>query len=383
MKKWVWIGLVALVVLAGCSLTNRDFYRSVEDLGSEDTGVLVLVMDASTIAKDITPDPDVIVMEADVYDISLDYTDDSDLDIDVTNWGGQTYTFYALTPGDWELSITAYNTDFGKQIVGALGGQEGFEITSIHIDAGDVKVMDGPTDGLSIVPITNVDGNLQVDLSWPAAITPNTASVDALLIPAATVQDYIADPGSYLGLSYPLVFGVTNNTAAYPLTARSPGYYGLFITINDDGTPVTGVFDSVRIVAGYLSYGYINLQRRTGTLTIDWDVDIKNPVEITLTHDDDPPDELILSSGEISRTVTATLVYPVAPYGSASYQYQWFLDGAPQGTPDSIPGTLEYTPLDHDDFNSGVHHLSLVIFGLSDAFVVETLSSKTLTFAVE
>jgi hypothetical protein len=378
MKKFFFIGLAVLIILGGCSLVNRDFYRN------QDEGVLVLVMDASTISKEITPNPSEIVMEADVYDISLDYTDDNALDIDVTDWGGQTYTFYALTPGDWELSITAYNTDFGKKVVGALGGQEGYEIKPIHIDAGDVIVLDGATDDLSIVPITNVDGTLQVNLSWPAEITPNVASVGALLIPAANVQDYIANPGSYGGPSDSLVFGVTNNTAAYPVTAKGPGYYGLFITINNDGTPVTGVFDSVRIVAGYLSYGYINLQRRTGTLTINWDVDIKNPVEITLTHNDDPPDELILVSGE-SRIVTAGLVYPVAPYGSASYQYQWFVDGAPQGAPASVPGTLQKT-LSYSDFGSpGVHHLSVVIFGLSDDAtpVVETLSSETLTFALE
>lgn len=398
MKKLIWIGLAFLVVLVGCDLTNRDFYRSEDDFGNQNTGALVLVLDSSAIPTKKTIEPTTIIMDAVAFDISLDYVTNSDLDIDVTNHTGQTYTNYGLIPGTWNIAITAYDsidldlTVDDRQVVGAIGGVVGNTI-QITIDAGEMIVY-GDDEALSIIPIDGT-GDLSLDLTWPADTITVSAGVEAYLIPVASIPDFQTNPENYTANE--LVFTIPaspGNEATYGdpaiydegagATLENDGYYGLFITLNDDTTPVLGIAESVRIITGHESYGNIDLTGETGTLELQWDVDLQNPVGITLTHDDTSTTPILSASETV--TVTATLDYPTPQ--SESYDYEWYVDGVTTGITGTVTDTVPPIEITYvlyaDDFtgDAGNHYLSLFITGTTSG-VVESLSSDTIAFAVE
>ena len=77
MKKLIWIGLAFLVVLVGCDLTSRDFYRAEDDFPENGKGMLLLVFDSSAIAKVPTIDPtdaDAAILNVDNYVITGTHT---------------------------------------------------------------------------------------------------------------------------------------------------------------------------------------------------------------------------------------------------------------------------------------------------------------------
>ena len=405
MKKLFLLAVAALIVFLGCGFMTRDFYLGHENFPDEFSGGILLVLDSSAIpTRTIQPPPGTITMDAVAYDIHLGYQGNSNLDIDITNHTGVTYKNNGLIEGTWNIGITAYNSTVlaTRQVVGALGGVVGSTVP-IPINAGDVIVY-GDDGSLPIIPIDGT-GDLSLDLIWAEDLTPTSADVEVYLIPLASMADFQVNPGNYTANE--LVFTVPaspGNEASYGdpdayddgsgTTHENDGYYGLYITILDNTTPVLGIPPhAVRIITGYESYGNLNLQGDTGTLTLEWDVNLQNPVDINFGFTDgDGTSTPILSATEII-TVTATLVYPTQP--SASYNYEWYIDGLTTGDTGPVTDTTVPIQITYDlngiDVNAnfpntgdeGTHHLGLLITGLNGSAVPETLSSNVLAFAVE
>ncbi|MBA7589367.1 hypothetical protein ES708_31452 [subsurface metagenome] len=348
--------------------------------------MLVLVLDSSEIPTKIIKPSD-ITMTADSYDILLENTIPGTIPpIVANNYGGAFYINYGVPPGTWTAKITAYDDGPPRQVVGALGGAEGTPSAAIVIDKGVTLIFgDDDIEDLSIIPIIG-QGGLTFDLVWQDGITPTDPVVEAYLIPVLLVDDFVTTGGDFSANK--LTITVPNppgNQATYnDGTQYNHGYYGLFITVKEVATPVAGVATSVRIVANHVSHpdSAINLQEVTGTLTLDWDLDLQNPADIEFTETVVPT---VSTTG--GTTITPIVIYPSDSLSVVDYYYQWFVDGTKKGNPLKVTGTVEYTIIGADYVgNEGTHQLSLLIYGLTTADnlnTISTIGSETLTFAVE
>lgn len=129
-----------------------------------------------------------------------------------------------LVVGSWTVTINALNEN---------GILIGTDQQSTLVTAGGTSVIP-----IEIVPLTE-SGTLSITLTWPSGMLSNP-SVAADLTPVD-------------GSPSPLLFGIGVNTATYT-GSWDGGYYVLSIRLLDNGTPVWGKTDAVRIVTGQATY---------------------------------------------------------------------------------------------------------------------------------
>lgn len=199
-----------------------------------------------------------------------------------------------LKTGDWNISIEALNPD--GLIIGS--------------GSGAVTVPGGETVAANIV-VTPLDGTGALDLtvSWDTADVVNPI-VSAKLIPVA-------------GDDIPLTFAETVPGTSNSTITVSTGYYTLILQLLDTDTVVMGAVETVRIAADQTTYGsfdFTEVNGIGGTIDIIIDVDLDNPIEVTLTG---TLDTLVMGS---SMSVTAS-----APLETVSIDYTWFINGSLAG----------------------------------------------------
>jgi len=376
----LWVGLSLLVVISGCELMSRDFYRDAELVPDEGKGMLVLVLDGGQIptAKTLVPG---LSMDIASYDISGTYLTTPDPD-PPSSFGpinvlvgelaaGSVYTRTDLTPGDWTMTAVAKNTN-GDQI--GSGTTETFPVRLNQIASVD----------LDVLPDTG-PGSLLLTLKWLDASIPG-AEVRATLEHATTGL-----PGSIGNLatggfvidtaSSPDQATYTRDHAATPTpTGIDAGYYSLWLELfanagTDSEAKVMGDTVSVRIVTGQQTQGLWDLTSGDGGASVTIISDLKNPIGVTLTAVD---------NGSGSWTVTATL----DPNTCDSFEFSWYLDGNSSAVRGPItvapappdPTSDAYT-FNHGALSNGPHNLSVLVTA-TDGGAIHSVNSATYPFVV-
>ena len=382
MKKLLWIGLITTVALLGCSLMDRDFYRTADEFPENGKGILVLILDGSEIATH-TLDPtdtDADVLDIEYYTVegtqgaeTLDFANYPVVDPAQLTEG--VFTINNLTPGPWVIQVTAYNND-------AVYGSTDPPPTKIGMSSEktiNVPPNSGIADSIQIVPLTT-PGELSLKIVWPSSAVPTPfvdASLTAVTATGWSTPDISSDAGGFN-------FGTTDQ-ANYTNDLMPAGYYSLsFDLYANNGTDwIMGDTLSVRIVSGIPTAGTWNLGSLDGSIYLDIDVDLNDPIGIDLTSSD---------NGDGTFDVLAELQSDPVDW----YVYEWFVDGRDAAvrtipasgetanTTDTYvldPATLA-SSLD-PVLQSGNHNLSVMVTAKDAAGgSILSVSSETIPFVV-
>jgi hypothetical protein len=391
MKKFIFIGLAVLVVLGGCSLFNRDFYRNEAELYDPTKGQLDIVINGSSIAtKTITPNMDVDeyvlhFVNSDIGEEFWRYMDAGDDDFPV-------YSESGFTPSDpvgeldWSVDITAKNSD------GVTIGANGGAVATPHLFT--IAAGSEATINIDVIPINSAaDGPLRVFVSWPDAagsaealtatltdISGNDPTVHEGGLESFLAGFHIDPPGTALRTAE---FYSVDNGENIPV-----GYYTMILKLIDGERLLWGRMETVRIV-GFLPTDSGNTKfalQLSPSGSVLWDgithTYMNNPVGIAFNQSiEDPPVTV-----SVDTTVIATLTLPVPP--STSYDYIWYLDGDPTSDFGDNFNPLSVSPdytivVANFATDPGVHNLSLLITGRSSAGgAIETLSSENFPFTI-
>ena len=389
-KSAVVGALLALVVLGGCDLASRDFYRSDSPVPDEGKGALVLVLDGSEIpTRTLAPDPDVYgPMSIFRYDISgIAFVGQSgDLipsgdsfpteQVIESELPGGVYTKTDLSPAWWVITVVAYN-------------DQDTRIGSVTSDPFEVWLNKISTVVVEVLPDTG-DGTLSLKIQWPDG---------SVLDPRVDARLTRVDSGTYVDIGSASVSTprFTIDTAADPERAtyyvdpvtghaHPAGYYTLHLALlgtdNDSGNPYTVLGDvvSVRIVYDQLTEGLWDLTSTGGTAKVTIDSDLQNPIGVSLSDTDNL---------DGTFTVLAQLT-PDSDNTANSFSYAWYIDGAQEPVQESAApiGILS----DTYDLNpgpaglalaSGTHNLSVVVTAYKDGTTFHSVSSATHSFTVQ
>ncbi|MBI9100120.1 MAG: hypothetical protein JEY91_16680 [Spirochaetaceae bacterium] len=204
-----------------------------------------------------------------------------------------------LRVGDWIITIEALNPE--GLVIGR--GSE------------TVNVIGGATVTASIL-VTPLEGNGALDLtvSW------NTEDLIDPLVSTRLIP--------FTGPDVPLVFsedisGVSNSTSTV-----EAGYYTLILQLLDTETVVMGAVETVYIAAGQTTSGLFDFSEVNnigGTIGIEIDVDLNDPIELSLAG---TLDTMVMGS---TMSVTAT-----APLETVSIIYSWYINGSTAGSGSSV-----------------------------------------------
>ncbi len=155
---------------------------------------------------------------------------------------GAPVTVSGLAFGSWSVTVNALNA--GGTIIGS--GQ-----ATVTVHTGQTT-----TATISVVPLEG-NGTLDLTVTWTASQV-DEASIEASLTPPS-------------GPETPLGFGVTGNVATYSSTTIPAGYQTLTVQLLDNGIPVMGAVEVVRIVAGQTTtgaYEFENVNRPGGSVQV-------------------------------------------------------------------------------------------------------------------
>lgn len=220
-----------------------------------------------------------------------------------------------LSPGDWAIAIDAFNVD--SQMIGQ--------------GSGTVIVSRGETSSVNII-VTPLDGTGSLDLTvlWDVNDIADPV-VSARLIPG-------------IGSEIIPLFTETAGGISSSLTTLDRGYYTLVLQLLETDVVVMGAVETVRIVAGQPTSGtfdFTELNSVGGTIDIGIDVDLDNPIEISLAG---TVNSMVMGS---SMSVTAS-----APLETESISYSWYLNGSPvaNGASATVGSTL----------NPGIYRLDVI-----------------------
>ncbi|HUX51938.1 MAG TPA: hypothetical protein VMW73_14175, partial [Spirochaetia bacterium] len=255
-----------------------------------------------------------------------------------------------LVVGTWNITVAALN---------AAGQNIGMGSSSITLSS---------TDPVSLsVTVTPIQGNgtLSLTTTWPAA-SVMVPSITASLLPPA---------GSAIPLSYTLTSGSATATDA----AIPSGYYTLSQELLDNGLPVMGAVEVVRIVAGQTTGGtfdFSNLNPADPTVGVNIVPAMSDPLTTTISGV-----AANLTAGG-SMTVTAG----VTGY-TGNVTYVWYINGVAKtsGTSASPSWTfgsalaagnyrIDVTAFSADGLRAG---------SATSTFVVNSLTAVTSTGTVE
>lgn len=200
-------------------------------------------------------------------------------------------TVNKLAFGTWTVTVDAYNS--GGVKIGS-GTAEGYVHTSRTT-----------TLYVTVAPLPG-SGSLDLTVTWPA-LEVDGPSIAATLINKDSVAvplDFSVTPAAGEGTWY----SDTVNT----------GYYGLFVQLKDNDTPVIGAVEIVRIVKGELTAGTIafpHVNKPGGTLVVNILPQMEDPIPISITG--------VPASFVAGSLVTATAT---VSDGTTGATYLWFLN---------------------------------------------------------
>lgn len=349
MKKLIWIGVAFLVVLAGCNLVSRDFYF-------QDKGSLVLIVDDSELPTKTIAPLDPTKMDVAYYEIRGSSILASE-SFENLNYTSGVYTENGLTPAtDWTLQVEAFNSD--NLAIGAIGGVIGTLTPAFEIKVGEVYYAN-----ITVIPIDD-DGTLQLDLTWPPG-SVDSPSVNATLTPYGAVVNPATDT-----IAFTIPAPPADYTASYTDINRQSGYYLLMLQLLEDGTPVWGYMEAVRVIYGQASIGDMTLQSAAagGFYLESLAFNSQDPLEITFDTDPaqtEPWDQLSQSG---TYAVTALPV----PADGGGYTYEWYADGVSMGAASPASSGGDSITLDGSDYTEGEHNFAVLITDSANG----TLSSE-------
>ena len=356
MSKWIWIVLAILVALSGCELFSRDFYLTETDFPDKNAGMLVMLLDGSSIATKTIAPADMVVAK---YNLTFTHTTAPANNFTEVDWpAAAVYSKNGLAPGNWTVAAVAKDST-GFQI-GAISGVVA-QTAPFTITAGQIT---GPV-ALNIIPIIGT-GDLSLTLTWPVGAATTPVTMTTYLVPAGATGPVTDHPITF-------IINEASRNATCSLTAKNAGYYTLQTQLFGAGTLVWGWVDSVRIVNGKNASGTLTLTSGTGGLTLQVTSDMQNP--ITINWNATPPASITVGQ---SITVTAQPV-PTTPTAGYAYNYQWYLDGVSLGTGYQTAGITYGSTLAPRDYG-----LCVVVTEKQTAspFGIRTISSKGFNFNV-
>lgn len=202
---------------------------------------------------------------------------------------GGSVTIPSLAFGTWTVTVDALNAQ------GTLIGQ----------GSGSADVHSGSTTTLaiSVTPLAG-NGTLLVLVSWPASQV-ESPSIRASLIPSS-------------GSPVDLAFNMSTDRGSFESDAIPAGYQTLTLQVLDNGVPVAGAVEVVRIVAGESTighYDFTNVNSPGGSLIVNVTPAMADPIPLSIDVD---------STILLGHDVTAT-----ASVGdqTTNVVYVWYLNG--------------------------------------------------------
>ncbi len=374
----VLIGIIAF--LAGCAI-NQD--------NESEEGFLVLGISDGFSAKTIEPD---VTMEIATFTVKFYGPNKTTIDLDPPDIEKPDLTYpvdsvtVPLKPGEWYITVDAYNDD--KNTDGTPAPVKiAFGEKTIQIVRGVIQNED-----ITVTPLEGT-GYFDVYVQWTAGLlgnineSPFPKIVDSLMLPDGT------QPSQGSGIPGNLSFTLgTTGSLDYFLTEDSvkpeykipAGYYRYSIKLYDEvGNKVWGTIEIVRILAvGHKSEVIYNLvndinQGSVDAITIIPDLD--NPIDINFTCS---PEEVVFDYDSDEKAFTAFIPTGVDtvvigtefPNGERIDTYEWYPDGEKDFDETGSTYTIYRT-----DFNPGagdVHELGVIVHHSEDL----VFSSRRLIF---
>jgi hypothetical protein len=221
-----WFGLVAALILIGCSLDKGiPAYERPVPINS-DRGTLVLTLRLGClITQTLVPGIDMVIASCTIAGTGPDPATDY---FSVNTSGGLELS--DLTPGTWVITVDASNAG------GTLIGQGD---ASVEIVAGQTTNAQ-----INIVPVSGT-GTLSLTVHWDKKLH-TSVTIDCSLIHMSTGQN----------LSPKFDFSASGNQATYTSDPPIPtGYYLLTLQVYDNKVKFWGIAEAVRIVAGQSTPG--------------------------------------------------------------------------------------------------------------------------------
>ena len=206
-----------------------------------------------------------------------------------------TVTVDTLPFGPWTVTVSAFNAS------SVLIGQGAKDVTIHTAQTAPVTI--------SVTPLTGA-GTLSLQVQWPS-IEVETPSIDASLL-------------STKGTSRTLVFGAGGPPAAFSASDVDTGYYTLVLQLKDNGVPVAGAVEVVRIVAGGVTsgtYAFAHVNAPGGTLTVNITPALGNPIPISIAG----------ASTSLAEGTSMTVSASVGD-GTPDVVWVWYLNGASIGS---------------------------------------------------
>ncbi len=276
----------------------------------------------------------------------------------ISGSGPNSAAFSQTTTGS---SLTLPGLAFGAWSI-AVDGQNAAGTIVTHGDA-SVTVITGATQSVNVAmtPIVG-PGSLSLTVTWLAS-SVDIPSIQAQLVPST-------------GSPIDLAFTVSSpGKATFTSSTVMNGYYSLVVKLLDNGQPVMGAVDVVRILKGQTTSGAIDFTQvntGTGSILVNITPTMNNPLQVTMSGQ-----QTELGAGA-AATVTASV-----PQGVGSVTCVWYLNGVSKATGPTFTFNTTAAPL-----NPGAYRLDVAAFtsngarggSATCAFKVFAISQATLVW---
>jgi len=208
---------------------------------------------------------------------------------------GAPVTLDGLAFGDWSVTVNALNS---------AGTTIGSGQATVTVHTGQTSTVN-----ITVVPLTG-NGTLGLSVTWTASQVESASVLASLTPPVGPVT--------------PLSFSVTGSQATCSSTTIPSGYQTLTVQLLDNGIPVMGAVEVVRIVAGQAttgSYAFTNVNQPGGRVQVNITPEMAEPITVSISG--------VAATVSVGGSMTATAS---VGDGTANPTYVWYLNGLSVGT---------------------------------------------------
>ena len=250
-----------------------------------------------------TLEPNVSLVPANFH-ISGFGPSDSSFDVDTSDSNMQIDN---LLIGEWTIVVAAEND------TGLLVGQGSSVVRIKTATVENASILLRPIEGT---------GSFDLTVNWDSETT-DTPVVEGELLDGD-------------GGSLPLAFTAGSGTATYISGLIEAGYYALSIQLKDNGIPVMGAVEVVRIVTGSLTsgvYDFYEINAPGGAVLVNITQEMADPIEVAMTGQ-----MAEIQYGE-SMNVTA-----FTPSEAIPVVYTWYINGISASIGETFAGGQHLAP---------------------------------------